>query len=90
VDSRRSEAQGAGDRSEIEAQLFDARKERAFVRSRLGVLRRYRARRAAAGHETEAVDSQIDALIPILADWDTRVESLRDAAGRPSRAHPSR
>jgi len=57
-------------RSDIEARLFDARKERAFVRSRLGVLRRYRARRAAAGHETEAVDSQIDALIPVLADWD--------------------
>jgi len=77
-------------RSEIEARLFDARKERAFVRSRLGVLRRYRARRAAAGHDTGAVDSQIDALIPVLADWDARVESLRDEAGRPSRTHSKR
>jgi len=77
-------------RSDIEARLFDARKERAFVRSRLGVLRRYRARRAATGHETEAVDSQIDALVPVLADWDARVERLRDEAGRPSRTHSNR
>jgi hypothetical protein len=62
-----------------ESSLFAARRERAFVRSRLRVLERYRERRAGAGLETTADDERIDALRAALREWDERVRRLREA-----------
>jgi hypothetical protein len=62
-----------------EPPLFVARRERAFIRSRLRVLERYRDRRAAAGLETTADDERIQALRATLREWDERVRRLREA-----------
>jgi hypothetical protein len=68
-----------GDGAAAESPLFAARRERAFVRSRLRVLERYRERRAAAGLDTAPDDERIEALGATLREWDERVRRLREA-----------
>jgi hypothetical protein len=67
------------DGAAAESPLFAARRERAFVRSRLRVLERHRERRAAAGRDTAAADERIEALRGTLREWDERVRRLRQA-----------
>jgi hypothetical protein len=66
------------DRAPAEPPLFAARRERAFVRSRLRVLERYRDRRATAGDDTAADDARIGELRATLQEWDERVRQLRE------------
>ena len=66
------------DRPPAESPLFAARRERAFVRSRLRVLERYRDRRAGAGHDTADDDQRIRELRATLHEWDERVRRLRE------------
>ena len=66
------------DRPPAESRLFAARRERAFVRSRLRVLERYRDRRAGAGHDTADADERIGELQATLHEWDERVRQLRE------------
>lgn len=61
-----------------ESPLFAARRQRAFIRSRLRVLERYRERRAAAGLDTTADDERIADLQATLGEWDERVRRLRE------------
>jgi hypothetical protein len=68
-----------GEGAAAEPPLFAARRERAYVRSRLRVLERYRDRRAAAGLDTSTDDERILALRATLRDWDERVRRLREA-----------
>jgi hypothetical protein len=77
-----------GDPPDVEARLYDARKERFWVRSRLKVLRRHRDRQLDAGHPTAELDPRIAELEAELEQWNERVEGLRVEAGRPSRARP--
>jgi hypothetical protein len=66
------------DRPPAESALFAARRERAFVRSRLRVLERYRDRRAGAGQDTAEDDERIGELRAALQEWDERVRQLRE------------
>jgi hypothetical protein len=66
------------DGAPAESPLFAARRQRAFIRSRLRVLERYRERRAAAGLDTAADDERIGDLQATLGEWDERVRRLRE------------
>ena len=70
---------------DLDARLYDARRERFWVRSRLKVLIRHRDRRQAAGHPIGELDPRIAELERELERWNETVEGLRVAAGRPSR-----
>ena len=73
---------------DLEARLYDARRERFWVRSRLKVLIRHRDRQQAAGHPTGELDPRVAELERELERWNDVVEGLRAEAGRPSRARP--
>jgi len=57
--------------------LQTARRERAFQRSRLRVLRRYRTRLVDSGGDAAGVDAQLAELEIVVAEADARVRALR-------------
>ena len=61
----------------METPLQTARRERAFQRSRLRVLRRYRARLVDSGGDAAGVDAQLAELELVVAEADARVRALR-------------
>jgi hypothetical protein len=63
----------------VETPLQAARRERAFQRSRLRVLRRHRMRMIAAGADPAEVDAQLTELERTAADADAAVRALRSA-----------